>query len=244
MNRRHSLFVAITLMIGSTLPSLAGAQEVNLARNEKATEQAVAANILIDIYKRAGIKANVQPMPAARATSLALSGEKDGEVGRVQAYIARNPNLVKVEPAYYAIATTGFAKEGKNITIASKDDLKKYRVGIIRGVAHTTAATEGHPSLQVVNDADQLYQMLDSDRIDIALDAGINGQYMIKKLGLKGIKPAGDIARLDLFTLLAPTKKDLAPRVASAIDALKKSGELEKLAKKHEEDFLRSGASN
>jgi polar amino acid transport system substrate-binding protein len=224
--------------------ALAHAGPLNLARNEKATEQAIAANIISDLYKRAGVEVNVQPLPAARANAVAKAGEKDGEVGRIQAYADRNPELTKVEPAYYYITTTAFAKSDKGIKVATRDDLKKFKVGIIRGVAHTTAATEGHPALSTVNDADQLYQMLDSGRIDIALDAGVNGPYTVKKLGLKDIVAVGDLARLDLFTILHSGKKDVGAKVAATIKTLKDSGELDKLVKRHEADFLKSGASN
>jgi ABC-type amino acid transport substrate-binding protein len=83
--------------------------------------------------------------------------------------------------------------------------------------------------------------MLDSDRIDIALDSGVNGSYFVKKLGLQGIEAVGEIGRLDLFTILNPTKKDVGPKLAATIKSLKDSGELTKLIKKHEEEFLRDG---
>jgi ABC-type amino acid transport substrate-binding protein len=237
--RKLSVFVAALSIAHSVT-----AQEVNLSRNEKATEQAIASSLLIDIYKRAGITAKVQAVPAARANAAALSGEKDGEVGRIQAYATKNPTLVKVEPPYYYITTAVFAKADRGITVASKDDLKKYKVGIVRGVAHTEAATAGLAGVQVAGDAEQMFQMLDAGRIDIALDAGVNGPYVTKKLGLSGIKQVGEVAKLDLFAILAPGKKDLAPKLSATIKSLKDSGELDKLIKKHEEDFHKSGASN
>lgn len=235
------LIAATTLL---TVSAPASAAELNLVRNEKATEQAIAALLLSDLYKRSGIATEVQPLPAARANAMTLTGEKDGEVGRIQGYATKFPTLIKVEPAYYFITTTGFAKADKGISISTQADLKKYKVGIIRGVAHTTAATEGLSGVQVVADADQLYQMLDAGRIDIALDAGVNGSYMVKKLGLKGINAVGDIARLDLFAILNPAKKDMAPKLSATISALKASGELDKLIKAKEAEFIKSGASN
>lgn len=224
-------------LVAATTTTLALAQNVNLARNEKAPAQAVAAALLTDVYKKAGLTLNIQPMPGARANAAALAGEKDGEVGRIPAYFTKNPTLVKVEPAYYYLTTVAFAKTDKGIKVTSKDDLKKYKVGIVRGIAHAEAATEGMAGVQVVNDYDQLYQMIDAGRIDLAIDEGINGPLVLDRLGLKGISAAGQIASLDLFTVLQPGKKDLAPKISAAIKALKDSGELDKLTKKYEGDL-------
>ncbi len=220
------------------------AEDVKLGRNAKATEQAVAALILADIYERAGLTAVVEPMPAARANAAAVAGKKDGEVGRIQAYADNNPSLLQVKPAYYYITTTGFAKDGQNISISSRADLAGYKVGVIRGVAHTHAATEGHPKTQVVSDADQLYKMLAAGRIDIALDAGINGPYMLNKLGIKGVSAVGDLAKLDLFAILHPSRSDLEGKISKAVQSLIDANELDALIKKHENAFLASGAPN
>lgn len=235
--------LARTAMLGAmalTLTAWVGAQELNLARNENAVGQAVAANLLADIYKKAGLTAKVQPLPGARANAVALAGEKDGEVARIQAYATKNPTLIKVEPGYYYLTTGAFAKADKGVNITSKDDLKKYKVGIVRGIAHAEAATEGLAGLQVAGNYEQLYQMLDAGRIDVAIDEGINGPGTLKKLGLAGIKQVGEIARLDLFHILHPSKKDLAPKISAAIKALKDSGELAKLTKKYEDEATKN----
>lgn len=244
MSSKSILVNAISIVVGVFAACAAHAQEVHLARNEKATEQAIAALIVTDIYKRSGLTAKIQPMPGARANAVSTGGEKDGEVGRITAYFVKNPALVKVEPAYYYITTTVFAKADRNISVTSKDDLAKYKIGIIRGVQHTETATQGLSGVQVVNDAEQLYQMLDAGRFDIALDAGVNGPYVTKKLGLTGIKAVGDIAKLDLFMVLNGSKKDIAAKLGATVKSLKDSGELEKIAKKHEQEFLSSGAPN
>ena len=144
-----------------------------------------------------------------------------------------------MEPGYYYLTTGAFAKTDKHITITSKDDLKKYKVGIVRGIAHAEAATEGLAGLQVTSSYDQLYQMLDAGRIDVAIDEGINGPVTLKGLGLTGITQVGEIARLDLFNVLTPAKKDLAPKISAAIKALKDSGELAKLTKRYEEEAVK-----
>lgn len=234
------IFSTLAAIIALSVGTAAVAQEVQLARNENAIGQAVAAKLLTDIYKKAGLGINIAPLPAARANAVALAGDKDGEVARIAPYFAKNPSLFKVEPGYYYLTTAAFAKSDKGVTINSKDDLKKYKVGIVRGIAHAEAATEGLAGLQVTGSYDQLYQMLEAGRIDVAIDEGINGPSTLKGLGLKDITQVGEIARLDLFNVLTPAKKDLAPKISAAIKALKDSGELAKLTKRYEAEATKN----
>lgn len=217
-------------------------EEVNLARNEKAAEQSVAALILTEVYQKIGITPIIQPLPGARANLVTLAGDKDGEVARIATYVVKNPTLIKIEPGYYHLVSTAFAKADQNITIKSSADLKKYRVGIVRGIAHAKVASEGVAVVEEVTTYQQMFQMLDAGRIDVAIDTGINGAYMVKKMGLADVKPVGELGRLELFHILAPKKSSLAPKVAATLKALKSSGDLDRMVAKHERAFLKSGA--
>mgnify|MGYP002776613575 CR=1 FL=1 len=132
MNLIRYLQIILLIMTGGA----ASGQEIQLARNELAAEQAVAALILADIYQRSGIKISVTPMPAARANSAALAGKVDGEVARVHSYADKNPLLIKVEPAFYQLTTVAFARSERGITIKSREDLLGLKVGYVRGIVH------------------------------------------------------------------------------------------------------------
>jgi ABC-type amino acid transport substrate-binding protein len=238
MNLKNTVITIVGVMTAAA-SSIATAQNLDLARNENAIGQAVAAKLLVDIYKKAGLTATIQPVPGSRANAVALSGEKDGEVARIPAYFVKNPSLIKVEPGYYYLTTGAFAKSGSGVSVKSKDDLKKYKVGIVRGIAHAEAATEGLAGLQVTGTYQQLYQMLEAGRIEVAIDEGINGPVTLRELGLKGIEQVGEIARLDLHNVLVPAKKDLAPRISAAIKAMKDSGDLAKLTKQYEAEAIK-----
>lgn len=235
MSVRSLLSVAIGFVLAGF--SVASAQEVKLARNELSPAQAIAAKILTDVYTKAGLMAKVEALPATRANAMALAGEKDGEVGRIGPYFVKNSSLVKVEPKFYYLTTTAFVKGGK-IKITSKEDLKKYKVAIVRGIAHAAAATEGVPSLEVVDDYEAMYKLLDAGRVDVVVDEAINGPFFIKKLGLKDLGSAGNVAAQDLFNVLTPKKKDLSEKISAAITAMTSSGELAKLQKQYEDDFI------
>ena len=85
--------------------------------------------------------------------------------------------------------------------------------------------------------------MHEADRIDVAIDSGVNGPHIVKKVGLTDIQAVGELARLDLFNILSPMKKALEPRIAATIKSLKESGELTKLAQRYEAEFAKSGTA-
>jgi ABC-type amino acid transport substrate-binding protein len=218
----------------------ASAEVVNLSMQEKSPLVAIAGQVLTEVYKKAGLELKLQTYPAARASAVALSGEVDGEVSRGLDYIAKNPTLIKVEPAYFYGQYQAVAKADKGIKITSRDDLKKYKIAVVRGNTIYEKLTEGISGVQMVNTTEQLYQMLEGDRIDVILDNTLSTPVQLKAIGSKNIKPVGDLGKIELFTLLHPSKKDLAPKIGAAIKALKDSGELDKLIKKQEDAYLKT----
>ena len=237
MTLRRNLILLVFVGVMLPAPPVA-AQVVRLGMAQGEAVQDVAVDLLSEIYKRAGLTANIEPLPATRISFLVLKNELDGEVARIGPYFDANPSLFKVEPAYYYLITTAFAQADRNIAVASTKDLMKYRVGIIRGVIHATIATKDVPDVTVTDSVTQLFRMLAAKRIDIAVDVSLNGQDTVRQLGLSNIKPVGDLAKRDFFNVLIAAKADLAPRIQAVIKTMKASGELDRMAKVFEEKRL------
>ena len=204
-------FSAITLGATASYAN-APAEQLNLASNEKLVEQTIAARLLSDIYQKSNLVVKNTPLPPSRANLSTLNGTSDGEVARIDAYAKKNPTLIQVTPAYYYLTTVAFSKS--DITIQTKEDLKKYSVGAIRGVAHSDAITEGLSDVVYVNDARTLFLLLKSGRFEIAIDTGANGKYLLTEMKLDEIHAVGELARLELFNILSPNKKHLAERIS------------------------------
>jgi len=234
---RSALPVWMALLV-AIFPARVQAQTVNLSVNQGEVLQDVAAELLTEIYKRAGLTAKIEPSPPARNNFRVLNNQIDGEVARVGSYFEKNPSLLKVEPAFYYLETTAFAKKSRKIVINSEIDLHKYRVGIIRGVAHAQTVTEGVPNLVVVNSVEQLFEMLNLDRIDVAVDAYVNGAKALKQLKLNSIKPVAKLAKRDLYNALIQSKSSLLPRISKVIKTMAVSGELSVMIKNCEKKHL------
>jgi len=232
----------IALVLGLALSSAADPTVLRLAMNENAVEQSIAAAILKEVYRKAGLEARIEPLPGARANANLLAGQLDGEVARVRSYAERNPTLVRVEPSYYHLRTTAFARDGSGIAVEGKDDLRPYRVGHVRGIAHAEAIAEGLPRVEVCNGYEQLYRMLADGRIDVAVDTDVNGIARLRAMGLKNIVPVGTLARLELFHILAPARSAWAPKIGAAIRAMRRSGELDRITARLEKESRPAGA--
>lgn len=223
----------------------AAAADVTLVRVEKLAEQYVGAQILTEIYSEAGFTVQIVPLPAARAAQMALDGKVDGGVDgealRYAAYGDFNPSMIRVDPPYYSVAMTAFARRSRGISIRSRIDLKPYRVGIVLSAVHTNAQAEG--AFEIVNapSAPLLFRMLEEGRIDVALDAKLNGEYLIRTSRLDDIAAVGDLAKIDVFNYLTPNNASLARRIGETIAALKSTGQLDGLVRKYERALVEGG---
>ena len=241
MNSLLRFFAGYLLLLLQAVGGVAYAESLHFARNEHAAEQAVAALVLEDIYQRAGLKFTVTPMPGARANTAALAGKVDGEVARVHAYGEKNPTLIKLDPPYYYLTTVAFARADRKLSIRSRDDLAGLKVGYVRGIAHAELQAAHLENVTVISAYDRMYEMLQAGRIDVALDTGANGAYMIARNGMTDLQAVGTLAKHDLFHILHPSRRDLAPRIHSVIKQLRDSRQLDKIVRQREDQFLNSG---
>ncbi|HEV2674395.1 MAG TPA: transporter substrate-binding domain-containing protein [Aliidongia sp.] len=221
------------------------AADVTLVRIEKVAEQYIGAEVLTEIYSKAGFTVAIIPTTAARAGQLTLDGEVDGGVDaqalRYGSYGIAVSSMIRVEPPYYSVTTTAFARRGRGLSIRSSDDLRSYRVGIVLSAIHTNAQAAG--ALEIVNVPDTylLFKMLQEGRIDIALDTKIDGDYLVKALRLGDIVAVGDLAKIDIFNYLTPNNASLARRIGETIAALQTAGQLDGLVRRYERALVEGG---
>lgn len=177
------------------------AQNLVFARNEKLAEQEVAEIILTNLYKNIGIDIRVEPLPPARAHTQTVYGVYAGEVARIYSYGTEYPQFIRVETPYYYLTTVAFFRKNTKITVKDRDDLKKYRIGIINGVKHSEDITKGIPNVFVGASSKNLFLMLEANRIDIVIDTGINGKQVIKELNFENVDEV-TLKKLDLYHYL------------------------------------------
>lgn len=225
------------------LAGLAQAQTLQVAANEGLAVQRVAERVLNEIYRRSDLRMEVEFLPPVRATLMLKRGQMDGEVARIGSYLQQNPEFVRVEPPYYAITTVAYTRQSMQQVFRTPADLLGYKVAIVRGVTHAKQATQSHPTVNEVVSAESMFKMLLADRIDVALDTGLNGSILLESPAFqgKGLKASGTVAQYQLYHFLHPRHAGLAPRLGKTIEALKASGELERLIAAAEKEVRQQG---
>lgn len=232
---RRGLLMAACLLALPARATEPAPPPLHIAAVQKDAVSWVAARLLTEVYRLAGLELVVEPMPAPRAGLLALSGEVDGELIRTEAHGQRNPRLLRIDPPYYRIQVQAFSLASRRVQVGSRADLARYKLAAIRGLSYVPELTPGHPALTLAQNSEQMFRMLQAGRVDLALDSGLAARHVLERLGLREqLSASPELARYELFHYLHPRHRALAPRIAAAIQRLKASGELERLTEFYE----------
>lgn len=119
-------------------------------------------------YKAIGIKTKIIALPGKRSIITANSGKSDAELFRMQGINSEYKNLIMIPTSIHSVKISGYSSN-KNISPKSLNQLKKYKVGILRGVIVTKKYTEGVQRFILKNNQ-KLLKMLRYGHIDIILE--------------------------------------------------------------------------
>lgn len=119
-----------------------------------------------------------------------------------------------------------------NSTIKSFADLKPYSVGVVQGwktsviKVKEVQATEVH----IVTTPEQLFKMLDQDRLDYGVVGYLSGLKSISNLKLKNINAINPpLIEKPLYLMLHKKHKNLIPEFNKVISEMNKDGTIKRL---------------
>jgi ABC-type amino acid transport substrate-binding protein len=206
---------------------------LRFARIENIPDQYVGGEILKAVYARLGIAVEFIDMPAQRALVESSSGKVDGAVQGIAKVQDQYPTLLMVKPAINTIEPSAFVSRLR-IEVLGWGSIRRYRVGIVRGVGSSEDGTRGMPHVTAFASLDPLMEALAANRVDVAVSDSFSGLAAVRKLGLRGkvsmLSPP--LQRIDVYHFLNIRHRELLPRVEDAIAAMQASGELEALRRK------------
>lgn len=212
---------------------------LRIARIENIPDQWVGGEILKVVYGRLNIPIELVDMPAKRALLDSSSGRLDGEVHRNIHVQEQYPSLILLRPAINYIEPSVFSK---NLHFAVKgwDSIKDYSIGIVRGVGTSEDGTMGMKRVLAVTTMEQLMQLLDAERVDVAVSDSFSGLAVIMELGLgERIRVlAPPLQKTDIYHFLHEKHRDLIPRVERVLREMQANGELESLRRQNVERHL------
>ena len=178
-----------------------------------------------ELSKRVGLKFEIQRLPAAeRALINVNDGVVDGDAGRIQGLEKTYPNMVRVPVSVMKFEMVVFSRNA-DFTVAGTDSIKPYNVGLVRGWKILEQAAAGAKLVTTLESAEQMFSMLDKDRIDIALLEKIEGLHIISNLGIKGIRILHPNLLEGYWYLYLNKKHEaLIPRIAAELRKMESDG--------------------
>lgn len=185
--------------------------------------QRLCQSIMEEAYRRAGMTFQIQHYPGERAVFNANAGRTDGELYRNARISQSYPNLVKVPIPITRSDIVAFTKE-VHFQVEGWESLRPYRIGMIRGFKVVEENTKGM-KIRTLTVREQLFQMLASGRLDIAVEDRIHGIALIKKHDFKNVT----ILEPPLRTILAyhylhKRHAHLVDPLAKALEEMQQSG--------------------
>ncbi len=183
-----------------------------------------------ELFRRLGVDAEAVRYGAAeRAMINANTGVDDGVAMRIKGLEKIYPNLVRIEEkiidnefiAYSArvqVATTGF------------DVLKDYQVGYINGWKVFEVGLLPGTVTTKVQDAEQLFTLLASDRADLVLFERWQGNHILRERAIKAHMLRPPLVTTEMFMYLHSKHAQLVEPAARALRAMKADGTYQRIA--------------
>jgi len=176
-----------------------------------------------EAFRRAGVELRLVKLPAERGLINANAGIEDGDMARIAGLEKQYPNLVRVPEK---LVDWEFSAFSKNASIPSNwKEIRQRSVGHIKGWKIYEQNLAGAERITTADDPEQLFRLLDLNRIDVALYERSFGAALVRQQGLKGVRPlAPPLANREMFIYLHKRHASLAPRIADALRAMKREG--------------------
>jgi len=179
--------------------------------------------IATEAFRRAGLELRLVKLPAQRALLLANDGIEDGDLTRIAGLEAQFPNLIRVPEK---LVDWDFAAFSKDASIpASVEAIRGRSVGLIRGWKIYEQAMAGAEGVITVDDSEQLFRLLELDRIKVVLYVRAMGLVHIGKYGDKDVRVLEpSLYKREMYIYLHRRHAGHAPKIASALRAMKRDG--------------------
>ena len=179
--------------------------------------------VAIEAFRRAGVELRLVTVPAERALMLSNSGASDGELNRLASVAALYPNLIRVPEKLGEWHFAGFSKDGS--IPGNFDAFRGRSVGYIRGWKIYERAIAGAKNVITVDEPEQLFRLLQLDRIEVALYERLMGLAHIKERGINDIQVLEpSLFKHETFIHLHKSHTEHVPVLAAALRAMKQDG--------------------
>jgi polar amino acid transport system substrate-binding protein len=188
--------------------------------------------VVAEALKRNGHTLKVSHLPAERALINANKGIDDGDLHRIAGLSKKYPNLIQTPEKTFTMEFVAFSRK-TDFSTADWNSLKPYSIGIIGGWKILEKNVPADTDLIKVKNPQQLFSLLQNNRVDVILFGKWQGRSYIKENNIQDVKelqPA--LAKMDMFVYFHKKHKDLLPKFSDTLRQMKASGAYQDLYRK------------
>lgn len=193
-------------------------------------------DVLTEIDKRMpAISISLEVLPAERSLVLSNQGVNDGECCRIPGVVTgQYTNLIPIDESFFSARFSVFAKKNKK-PIKSFKELKPYTVGTVEGwkIAVKKIKEVNPAKSYIVTTPEQMFKMLDKDRLDYGVVGYLSGLKSIANLKITTIKAIHPpLVEKPLYLMLNKKHQHLIPEFNRIISEMKSDGTIKQLYNK------------
>ena len=186
--------------------------------------------LIAEAFARIGLQAQINRYVGASARGFenANLGVDDGEALRIAGLSHRYPNLIQVPEPIKTNNFVGYTL-GTRPPINNFMELSSYNVGYIIGWIIFQKNLVPNQTATAIKSPEQMYQMLDLNRIDVALYEEWQGLYIGRQMGLNLLVLDPPLVQTEMFMYLHQRHRELVPLVAQALADMKADGSYQRI---------------
>lgn len=180
--------------------------------------------IVKETFRRVGLRLKLVRLPAERGLMNANAGIEDGDLSRIAGLEKTYPNLVRVPEKIFDMDFVAFSRKATP-TEASWVMLEPVLVGHIKGWKIFENNLRPGTHVTLADNPQQLFSLLEKDRVDVALYDRWMGTALAKKTGIRNVHVVEPpLATREMFIYLHQRHADKIPAIAATLRALKVEG--------------------
>lgn len=184
--------------------------------------------LLGEVFRRLGIEALVQRVPAERALINANAGIDDGDAFRAPGFEADFPNLVRVPEKLSEFDFVAYAAR-PDVRIRSWQDLGPHQIAYVTGWKLYERNIKSRPGVTTVRLPEQLFPLLEAGRADVVLLERWQGLWLARESRVAAYVIDPPLARADMYFYLHRKHAELVPHAAAELAKLKADGTYQRI---------------
>ena len=188
----------------------------------------ISSKVLESAYDKLGIQIEVATYPAERALYLSNKGKMDGEIHRIESLHKRYPNLIMIPVPINYFEAMAYTTDD-SVKIKNWQHLEPYSIAIKLGIKYAEQGTSGMDVAKYVT-YDQIFNLLELERFDIAIASRLEGILHVKRLGSNKIRMLSpSLDSFHLYHYLHRSQLDIVPKVTAVLRSMEENGDIESI---------------